>query len=62
MTAEIENLLLEHLKALRNEVKDFRTRMEDDMRDVKMRLNNLERGQARTHADFADLYGDSARH
>lgn len=61
MTAEIENLVLEHLKALRNEVREFRVRMEDDLKDVKLRLASLERGQAKSHAQFAGLYGESAR-
>lgn len=61
MTADIENLLLEHLKALRHEVRDFRVRMEDDLKDVKLRLASLERGQAKSHAEFAELYGESAR-
>lgn len=61
MTAEIENLLLEHLKALRNDLRDFRLRMEDDLKDVKLRLASLERGQSKGHAEFAELYGEAAR-
>jgi hypothetical protein len=57
----IENLILEHLKALRNELRDFRTRTEEEFQDVKLRLSSLERGQAKNHADYSDLYGDHAR-
>lgn len=61
MNDNVENLLLEHLKALRNEVRDFRTKTEDEFTEVKLRLSSLERGQAKGHAEYADLYGDHAR-
>lgn len=40
--AEIENLLLEHLRALRADVSLIR----EDMRDMRLRLTSLEQGQA----------------
>ncbi len=61
MNDNIENLLLEHLKALRNELRDFRAKTEDEFSEVKLRLSSLERGQAKGHAEYADLYGDHAR-
>lgn len=42
MTETVENLILEMLKGLRNEVKDFRARYEEDMDDLKARISSLE--------------------
>ena len=42
MTENTENLLLEMLKGLRNEVRDFRVRFENDMDDLKARMSSLE--------------------
>lgn len=61
MTENVENLILEMLKSLRNEVQTVRSEMHTEFRDVKLRLVSLERGQAKGHADYADLYGDHAR-
>ncbi len=41
MTDNIENLLLEHLKALRNEVAILRVEMHDEFRDLKQRVSSL---------------------
>ena len=42
MSDNVENILLEMLKGLRNDVKEFRTRYEDDMDDLKARMSSLE--------------------
>ncbi|MHB0887245.1 hypothetical protein [Acidithiobacillus sp.] len=42
MTDNMENLVLEHLKAIRNELRDFRTRFDEEMDDIKTRLSGLE--------------------
>lgn len=42
MTDNVENLLLEMLKGLRNDLKEFRSRYEDDMDDLKARMTSLE--------------------
>ncbi|WP_297920979.1 hypothetical protein [Metallibacterium sp.] len=42
MTENTENLLIEMLKGLRNEVRDFRVRFENDMDDLKARMSSLE--------------------
>ncbi len=44
---EIENLLLEHMKAIRGSL----ARLENDMQDVKARLLTLESYQAASHVD-----------
>lgn len=61
MTDNTENLVLEHLRALRNELRDFRTKTENEFQDVKLRLSAIERNQTKNHADYAELYGDHAR-
>lgn len=42
MIDNVENILLEMLKGLRNDVKEFRTRYEEDMDDLKARMSSLE--------------------
>ena len=42
MTETVDNLLLEMLKGLRNDLRDFRARYEDDMDDLKARMSSLE--------------------
>jgi predicted nucleic acid-binding Zn-ribbon protein len=42
MTEPVENLILEMLKGIRNDTKDFRTRYEEDMDDLKTRMSSLE--------------------
>lgn len=41
MSDNVENILLEMLKGLRNDVKEFRTRYEEDMDDLKDRMSRL---------------------
>lgn len=48
MGTEMDNIILEHLKALRNELKEFRSETREDLQKIKMRLNSLERSNART--------------
>lgn len=57
MSESIDNLVLEHLRAIRADL----GLLKDDVREVKFRLTALERGQARSHSDYAELYGDHAR-
>ncbi len=61
MTDKVENLILEHLKALRNELRDFRARHEQDMDDLKFRLATIERGQAGMKHEAADQYDNYIR-
>ena len=42
MTEDVENLVLEHLKALRNELRDFRADTSDNFMQVKARPQSLE--------------------
>ncbi len=61
MIDNVENLILEHLKALRNELRDFRARHEQDMDDLKFRLVTIERGQAGMKHEAADQYDNYIR-
>ena len=47
MTDNIENVVIEHLKALRGEIKEFRSKHDADMADIKHRLTSLGRSQTR---------------
>jgi hypothetical protein len=42
MTQEIDNLLLEHLKALRNDLRDFRNEFHSETENLKHRMSALE--------------------
>lgn len=49
MTAEMDNIVLEHLRHIRGKV----DRISEDMETVKMRLNSVERSVAGFHDDLA---------
>ena len=40
--AEIDNLIIEHLKGLRSDLQTMRTEMHSEFRDVKQRLARVE--------------------
>ncbi|MBN8727497.1 MAG: hypothetical protein J0H15_07305 [Xanthomonadales bacterium] len=42
MSENVNNLILEMLTGLRNEMRDFRSRFEQDMDDLKGRMSSLE--------------------
>lgn len=53
MADNVDNLIIEHLKALRNELRDAKTDIQADLRDIKARLSSLESHQASAHFDSA---------
>ena len=57
MSDKIDNLVLEHLKAIRADTGNLSA----DMRDVKERLTELERGMAIVLSGQADGYGSQVR-
>lgn len=61
MTDNVENLILEMLKGLRNELKSFRARYESDASDMKLRMTAIERGIGSMKRDAAEIYEDHAR-
>jgi hypothetical protein len=51
MTDNIDNIVIEHLKAMRGELKEFRNKHDGDMADIKHRLTALERGMGAVKHD-----------
>ena len=56
MTDNVENLILEHLRALRNELRDFKIQAMADLTMIKQRLTSLESQVASVHADMALIH------
>lgn len=54
MPESIENLVLEHLRAIRGDI----TGLREDVREVKSRLTNLESSVSAIRRDSADMYSD----
>lgn len=52
MTDQVENLILEMLKGLRNQVLDFRSRYAEDMDDLKARMSSLEGSMVSVRRDI----------
>ena len=55
MTDQTENLIIEHLKALRNALKEFRQEAREEFGTLKLRINSVEHGVAGMHDDNAIL-------
>jgi uncharacterized protein involved in exopolysaccharide biosynthesis len=53
MTGSVENLILEQLRALRNQIDNLRTEMRTEFAEVKHRLTSLEASTARSRGDSA---------
>ena len=58
MTDNIENLVLEHLRAIRADM----VYMKDDVREIKSRVITLEAGQATIIQQIGHLTGMAAEH
>ena len=57
MTENVENLILEHLKMLRNEVKAQGIKMDEQFDSIRLRLGSIESQLAGIHADVAVIHG-----
>ncbi len=53
MTDNAENLILEHLKLLRNEVKAQSVNMDEQFESIRLRLSSIENQMAGIHTDIA---------
>jgi tetrahydromethanopterin S-methyltransferase subunit G len=53
MTDNTENLILEHLRAIRSKLDQH----SDEFRNVKLRLSSIETQMANVHSDLAILHG-----
>ncbi len=54
MADNVENLILEHLRAIRADIGGIK----DDVREIKQRLTSLEAAIAGLRRDSSNLYGD----
>lgn len=48
---DMDNIVLEHLVALRNELKEFRQETREELQIIRMRLNSVERTVSGAHDD-----------
>ena len=55
MTDNVDHLIIEHLTALRNELREFRQESRDEFTTIKHRVNSLERSNAALHDDNANM-------
>ena len=57
MTDNVENLVLEMLKALRNEVKSLSVKMDEQFESMRLRMSSIENHLVGLHADVAIIHG-----
>jgi predicted nucleic acid-binding Zn-ribbon protein len=57
MTSDAENLILEHLKLLRNEVKTQGAKMDKQFESIRLRLSSIQNQMAGIHTDIAIMHG-----
>lgn len=56
MTDNVENLILEHLRNLRNEVRAQGVKMDEQFEGVRLRLSSMENQLAGLRADVAGIH------
>ena len=61
MAENMDNLVLEHLRALRSDIQTLRTEMHFEFKDVKHRLSTLEVAMSSVKRDQAETMADYAR-
>ena len=61
MDANVDNLIIEHLKGLRCEVQTLRSEMHSEFKDVKLRLASVEGAMVGVKHETADIRGDFVR-
>jgi len=60
MTDNVEDLILEMLKGLRNDVKAQGAKMDEQFEQVRLRLGSIETQLATLQREVAGLHGDMA--
>jgi len=60
MTENVDHLILEHLKALRNEMREFRSETSDNFEQLKTRVQSLAERATLTERGLANVHGDLA--
>ena len=61
MTDNVENLVIEHLRALRSEVQTLRTEMHAEFKDLKHRMISVENAIVGMKHESADMRSDYVR-
>ena len=61
MAENVDNVIIEQLKALRSEVQALRTEMHVEFTDVKLRLASVETAFVSIKHEMADARGDYVR-
>lgn len=61
MIENTENLVLEHLRGLRNQIEAFQTETRADLREIKHRLNSVETNIVGLRRDGAGIQEDVYR-
>jgi tetrahydromethanopterin S-methyltransferase subunit G len=61
MSEEVDNIIIEHLKALRNELRAFREEAHQEFADIKHRLHTVERGIASVRHENSDSFESYVR-
>lgn len=61
MVDNVENLILEHLRALRSEIQTLRSEMHAEFKDLKMRVSSVESSMVAVKHETADIRGDYVR-
>lgn len=61
MADNVENLILEHLRALRSEIQTLRSEMHAEFKDLKQRVSSVESAIVTMKRDEADIRGDYVR-
>lgn len=61
MSDETANIIIEHLKALRNDLTAFKAEVHQDHDDIKQRLTSIERGLLRAREDTHQVQEDVYR-
>lgn len=62
MTEEVDNLLLEHLKAMRNELREFRNEFHVETENLKHRMSSLETSMINVRREVTTGDETDARH
>ena len=58
MAGQVDNAIIEHLKALRSDVQTLRSEMHVEFKDVKLRLSSVESAIGSMKHELADTRGD----
>lgn len=58
MAGQVDNVIIEHLKALRSDVQTLRSEKHVEFEDTKLRLSSVDSAIVSMKQEFADTRGD----